>query len=122
MYRCLFLLVCLTAACTAPESAETSEVSRPNILWIVADDLGTDLGCYGDALVHTPNLDRLAQQGTLYSNLYTVTAVCSPSRSALITGMYPVSINAHQHRTYDKDSLPEPVRPITAYFQKRATS
>ena len=116
--RYYLFLLCLIAACAAPEPTETSQDSPPNILWIVADDLGTDLGCYGDSLVHTPNLDRLAQQGTLYSNLYTVTAVCSPSRSALITGMYPVSINAHQHRTYYKDSLPEPVRPITAYFRE----
>ncbi len=119
MLRYLFFLFCLTAACAAPESTENSEAPpRPNILWIVADDLGTDLGAYGDSLVYTPNLDRLAQQGTLYSNLYTVTVVCSPSRSALITGMYPVSINSHQHRTYDKDSLPAPVRPITEHFRE----
>ena len=116
--RYYLFLLCLIAACAAPEPTETSQDSPPNILWIVADDLGTDLGCYGDSLVHTPHLDRLAQQGTLFSNLYTVTAVCSPSRSALITGMYPVSINAHQHRTYYKDSLPEPVRPITEYFRE----
>lgn len=91
---------------------------RPNILWVVADDLGTDLGCYGDSLVHTPHLDLLAQEGVLYRNAFTVTAVCSPSRSALITGMYPVSINAHQHRTQYKDSLPDPVVPVTEYFKE----
>ncbi len=111
-------MLAAVSACTTPEQAPPLDPPRLNILWIVADDLGTDLGCYDDSLVHTPNLDRLAQQGTLYTNHYTVTAVCSPSRSALITGMYPVSINAHQHRTYDKDSLPDPVRPITAYFQE----
>ena len=124
----LVILFSFIAACTSQESADTTNTARsnpqrpnprrPNILWIVADDLGTDLGCYGDSLVHTPNLDRLAGQGTLYTNLYTVTAVCSPSRSALITGMYPVSIGAHQHRTYYKDSLPDPVQPITEYFRE----
>lgn len=88
-----------------------------NILWVVADDLGADLGCYGDPLVHTPNLDRLASEATLYTNLYTVTAVCSPSRSALITGMYPVAIDCHQHRTQYKDPLPHPVKPVTEYFR-----
>ena len=120
-YHSLSLLVLLLAiGCVSEQASDPvhTQPPRPNILWIVADDLGTDLSCYGDSLVHTPHLDRLAQQGTLYTNLYTVTAVCSPSRSALITGMYPVSINAHQHRTYDKDSLPEPVQPITEYFQE----
>lgn len=114
----LIVLLWFVAGCTSPESPAFTDTDRPNILWIVADDLGTDLGCYGDSLVHTPHLDRLARQGTLYTHAYTVTAVCSPSRSALITGMYPVSIGAHQHRTYYKDSLPDPVRPVTEYFQE----
>ena len=86
----------------------------------MANDLGTDL----EAPTATRWCTRLTWTGwrsrALYtSNLYTVTAVCSPSRSALIAGIStPVSINAHQHRTYYKDSLPEPVRPITAYFQE----
>jgi len=91
---------------------------QPNILWIVADDLGADLGCYGEKAVFTPNLDQLAVQGVRYENFYTVTAVCSPSRSALITGMYPTSINCHQHRTRYKKPLPEGVEPITHYFRE----
>jgi arylsulfatase A-like enzyme len=92
--------------------------NKPNILWIVADDLGTDLGCYGESAVRTPNIDGFATGARRYSNLFTVTAVCSPSRSTLITGMYPVSINTHQHRTQYKKALPEPVHPITHYFRK----
>ncbi len=99
---------------------ETQKINaeRPNILWIVADDLGTDLGCYGEGNVYTPNLDRFASEGTRYTNFYTVTAVCSPSRSALITGMYPVSIDAHQHRTRFKKPLPNPVKPVTYFFRE----
>jgi arylsulfatase A-like enzyme len=103
---------------TSKAAGTSGNVQRLNILWIVADDLGADLGCYGDPLVHSPHLNRLATEGTLYSNLYTVTAVCSPSRSALITGMYPVSINCHQHRTQYKNPLPAPVKPITEYFRE----
>jgi len=114
----LFLLLLLTA-CGPRESAEEAAASpRPNILWIVADDLGTDLGCYGVEAVRTPNLDRLAEQGVLYENLFTSTAVCSPSRSGLITGMYPVSTGCHQHRTQFKDSLPDPVVPVPELFRK----
>src|SRR5680860_138414 len=91
---------------------------RPNILWIVADDLGPDLNCYGETLVYTPNLDRLASEGVKYANAYTVAAVCSVSRSTLITGMYPCSIHCQQHRTRFKDPLPKPVKPITSYFRQ----
>ena len=93
--------------------------ARPNILWIVADDLGTDLACYGTPLVKTPHLDRLASEGVLYTNLFGVASVCSPSRSSLVTGMYPVSINSHQHRPGHKDSLPSGIRPISEYLREQ---
>lgn len=111
----LGLIIASLWACTN-QRKETGSFN-PNILWIIADDLGPDLGCYGNPLVKTPNLDKLASEGVLYQNLFTVTAVCSPSRSALITGMYPVSINCHQHRTYAKKPLPAGVKPITEYFR-----
>lgn len=91
---------------------------RPNILWIIADDLGTDLGCYGNISVQTPQLDKLASEGVLFTQLHSVTAVCSPSRSSLITGMYPVSINCQQHRTHARKALPDGIVPITEYFRQ----
>jgi arylsulfatase A-like enzyme len=111
----LFTLGLLFISCGTEEE---SHKEKPNILWIVADDLGTDLGCYGEGNVRTPNLDRFALEGIRYSNFFTVTAVCSPSRSALITGMYPVSIHAHQHRTRFKKPLPAPVQPVTHLFRE----
>ena len=75
------------------------ETEYPNILWIVADDLGTDISSYGETNVFTPNLQKLAEEGIQYNNLFTVAAVSSVSRSSLITGMYPTSIGCHQHRT-----------------------
>jgi arylsulfatase A-like enzyme len=99
--------------------ASTSQVAtRPNILWIVANDISPDLGCYGNKLVHTPNLDKLAQEGVMYRNFITVGAVCSPSRSALITGMYSVSINSHNQFPKDKTTLPAPIVPVTEYFRQ----
>lgn len=92
--------------------------SRHNILWIVADDLGTDIGSYGNELISTPNLDQLALESVQYTNLNTVTAVCSPSRSALIIGVYPVTIGLQQHRTQFKRDLPKGVLPITEYFKE----
>lgn len=98
-------------------SKEDKAPERPNVLWIMADDLGTDLACYGTPEIQTPNLDCLAAEGIKYTNMFTVAAVSSVSRSAMITGMYPVSINCHQHRTQYKSPLPDSIRPITEYFR-----
>lgn len=103
----------LTTACS-----EKSTCTRPNILWIVADDLGPDLGCYGTPEIYTPHLDRLAAEGVRYTHVFTVAAVSSVSRSALITGMYPVSIHCHQHRTQFQSALPDSIKPITEYFRQ----
>ena len=119
--RSIFLFLLALAATTATISCKTSrsgEEQRPNILWIVADDLGTDLGCYGEKAVYTPNLDRLAAEGVKYTGFFTVTAVCSPSRSTLITGMYPVSIGCQNHRTRYKKPLPDGVVPVTWLFRR----
>lgn len=105
------------AGANVPPPHGSADTGGPNILWIVADDLGTDLACYGTPLVLTPNLDRLAAEGVKYTHLFSVTPVCSPSRSSLITGMYPVSINSHQHRTSHRDSLPADIRAIPEYFR-----
>ena len=63
--------------------------TKPNVLLITADDLGLQLGCYGDKAVRTPNLDALAKRGRLFENAYVAQASCSPSRSAMFTGLYP---------------------------------
>jgi len=99
-------------------ACQQGEKHKPNILWIIADDLGTDLECYGNISVHTPNLNKLANEGILFTQLHTVTSVCSSSRSSLMTGMYPVSIDCQQHRTRFKKSLPEGILPVTEYFRK----
>jgi arylsulfatase A-like enzyme len=94
---------------------------RPNIVWIVVDDMSANFGCYGEKLIETPNVDRLAREGTLFRNAFVTAPVCSPCRSALITGMYQTSIGAHQHRSgrgTEKIHLPAGVVPVPALFQK----
>tara|TARA_R110000822_G_scaffold168554_2_gene308609 strand:+ start:13245 stop:14780 length:1536 start_codon:yes stop_codon:yes gene_type:complete len=87
---CLGLLIgSLLFSCSNVENAK--EV-RPNILLIVSEDNSQDLGCYGNSIVHTPNLDRLAKNGVRFTNAYATTSVCSPSRSSMLTGLY-----AHQN-------------------------
>ena len=106
--------------CTNGSQGAASKDSRPNILWILSEDISPDLSCYGTAAVQTPNLDKLTRQGIRFSNAFTTSPVCSASRSAMITGMYQTSIGAHNHRSHRDDgyTLPEPVRLITEYFRQ----
>ena len=72
--------------------------AQPNIVFIFADDWGYgDLGCYGNTEVKTPNLDKLASQGTLYTQFHVTSGVCSPSRSSVITGHFPARHQVHGH-------------------------
>ena len=71
----------------AATALQAQPVRKPNIVWIMADDLGYgDLGCYGQKHIQTPNIDRLAKQGTRFTNAYAGCTVCAPSRSVLMTG------------------------------------
>lgn len=85
------------------------QAERPNILWLISDDLGPELGCYGYPDVATPNLDRLAKSGRLYQRAFSTSPVCSSSRSAFQTGRYQTSINCYHHLTRDKKQLPADV-------------
>jgi arylsulfatase A-like enzyme len=77
---------------------KTTRLTRPNIVFIFADDWGWgDLGCYGHPHVQTPNLDALAARGTLYTQFYVCSGVCSPSRTAALTGQYPARFGVHGH-------------------------
>jgi N-sulfoglucosamine sulfohydrolase len=70
---------------------------QPNILWIYVEDTNAWMSCYGDPLIQTPNIDQLATNGTRFDRAYVTSGVCSPTRSALITGMYQTTIGAHEH-------------------------
>ena len=84
---------------------------KPNILWIYGEDLYPNLACYGTPAVQTPNIDKLASEGTLFTNAFVTCPVCSPSRSAIITGRYQTSFGAHNHRSKRDTPLPEHIRP-----------
>lgn len=72
--------------------------SKPNIVWIMAEDICPRLSCYGDSLAHTPTIDRLANEGIVFTNAFTCAGVCAPSRVGIITGMYATSIGAQHMR------------------------
>jgi len=84
---------------------------RPNILCIVCEDISPYLGCYGDPVARTPNLDNFSKEAIRYTGMYSTMGVSAPSRAALITGMYPTSIGANNMRTTQKKSKPEGITP-----------
>ena len=93
---------------------------RPNLLWITCEDMSPDLGCWGDPYATTPHLDRLAREGVRYTGCFTVAPVCAPSRSAIITGMYPTTIGSMHMRTRNKgyECVPPPeVKCFTEYLR-----
>jgi N-sulfoglucosamine sulfohydrolase len=112
--------VLLAAVALAAGLAETARgADRPNILWLIAEDFGNHLSCNGTREVWTPNLDALAASGMRYSRFYTTAPVCSPSRSAFITGMYQTTIGAHNHRSHRDDgfALPANVRLLSQWLR-----
>jgi arylsulfatase A-like enzyme len=74
--------------------------NKPNILFIAVDDLRPELGCYGNKVIKTPAIDRLAQEGVLFDRAYCQQAVCNPSRASLLTGMRPDSVKVWDLRVH----------------------
>src|SRR5579863_9299547 len=87
-------------AVAAAQTGSLRAASRPNVLYVILEDIGPNLACYGEPLVQTPNLDRFAAQSMRFTSAYTTGPVCSASRSALMSGCYQTRIGAHQHRTW----------------------
>lgn len=109
----------LLLASAAPAAAQTT-ASRPNIVWISAEDLSPRIGAYGDGLARTPNIDRLAREGTRYSNAFVTLPICAPSRSAIITGMYQNAIASMHMRTTESraEALPGPYQAVPPHYVK----
>ncbi len=108
----LFLLASTTQNATA---------DRPNVVWIIPDDMSANFACYGETAIETPNVDRLAAGGVKFSRAFVTAPVCSTCRSAFITGMYQTSIGAHHHRSgrgEAKIHLPGNVKLVPKLFQE----
>jgi iduronate 2-sulfatase len=99
-----------------PGLAATAPASRPNVLFFAVDDLRVNLGCYGDPVARTPNLDRLAARGTLFTRAYTQQAVCNPSRQSLLSGRRPDSIRVWDLNHLFRQTAPDVV-PLPEHFK-----
>jgi len=105
--------------CLCVSVVQSAEPTRLNVLWLIAEDFGPHLSCWGTKEVWTPTIDRLAADGVRYTRFYTTAPVCSPSRSAFMTGMYQTTIGAHHHRSHRDDgyTLPAGVKVGTDWFR-----
>ncbi|MFG6686069.1 sulfatase-like hydrolase/transferase [Mariniflexile sp. HNIBRBA6329] len=91
--------LCLSCNSQVRKKEIATKKQQPNILWIVCEDISPTLSFYGDHTAKTPNLDALAKESMVYENAYSVVGVCAPSRSSIVTGMYPTSLGTMHMRT-----------------------
>ncbi len=138
-YIIIILAVFLFQSCSKPKKSSNLSIAvdtidldltnKPNILWIVAEDLSEYIPSYGDSTILTPNLSKLAAEGICYDNFFSPHPVCAPARAAIITGMYANSIGAGHMRTgpwfggqpsdemlrnYQKNAMPENIKAYEA--------
>jgi N-sulfoglucosamine sulfohydrolase len=107
--KLIVVLLPLLAAVTLGQDGDRAQAdsmpARMNVLVIVSEDNGPQLGCFGDAQARTPRLDELAKGGVLFQTAYTTASVCSPARASILTGLYPhehgqMGLATHKHRLY----------------------
>jgi arylsulfatase A-like enzyme len=104
-----------TIAALITRSAQ-AQATRPNVLFIISDDLRAELGCYGSQRAQTPNIDALARTGVRFERAYCQFALCNPSRSSMLTGRYPITTGVLGNRTWFGNEHPEFVS-LPKHFQ-----
>jgi len=100
----------------ANNAAGSPNQPKPNILWISVEDISSHLGCYGEEFAITPNIDNFAKESVRYTRAFTVHGVCAPSRSGIITGMYPSSLGSCNMRC--NASKPESIKCFPEYMRR----
>ncbi|QHI39265.1 Arylsulfatase [Kordia antarctica] len=114
----IFLFTLISCGQKKAEIAEVKEKKQPNIIWLMAEDMSTDLACYGLPNVKTPYLDKMAKDGVRFDNAFVTNPICSPSRSAMIIGTHQVKTNTHHHRSNRDVVLDSTFKPFTYWLKK----
>ncbi|MCF7816780.1 MAG: sulfatase [Kiritimatiellales bacterium] len=104
--RCFIQTVGATALCSTVSAKGTA---KPNVLFIIADDLNDNLGCYGNRIIKTPNIDRLAREGRIFRDAYTNFPLCGPSRNCFMSGLYPDQTGLYDLNTLLRERAPDVV-------------
>ncbi|MDQ3623752.1 MAG: sulfatase [Verrucomicrobiota bacterium] len=116
MKRLAPFVVLLCAFCVSPCFA--AEAKRPNVLFLISDDLNNLLGCYGDPVAKTPNIDRLAARGMRFERAYCAFPLCGPSRNSFLTGLYPNSTGILGNAQIFRQTIPSHVSVSQAFRQQ----
>ena len=114
MIRVWISVICLAAACLGCSGPQNA--APYNVLFISIDDMRPQLGCYGDPIAHTPHMDRLASQGTLFRRAYCQQAICAPSRASFLTGRRPETTGVSNFQTHFRENLPD-ILTLPQYFK-----
>ncbi len=117
----LYCTVCIaltffTVSCSTGENSGLKSEEKPNILLIAIDDLRPELNCYGADHIISPNIDKLASKGVLFTSAFTQQAVCAPSRNTLMTGLRPDGLGIHDLATFFRDHAPD-VTTLPQFFK-----
>lgn len=114
-----FLLAITSVSCQPkPDATPTAEQKPHNVLFIAIDDLRPELGCYGKEYIHSPNIDRLAREGFVFDRAYCQQAVCSPSRTSLMTGLRPDATRVYDLQTHFRENVPDVVTLPQHFMQQ----
>ncbi len=111
------VLVCCVLLFAASSNLFAEDTKRPNVLFLISDDLNNLLGCYGDPLAKTPNIDRLAARGVTFNKAYCAFPLCGPSRNSMLTGLYPNSTGIQANSQIFRQTIPTQVSLPQAFRQ-----
>ena len=114
----ILVLLVLWALASFASSRAAEKTQPPNVLFIIADDLNTSLGCYGQPLVKTPNIDKLAARGVRFDHAYCAFSLCGPSRNSFLTGLYPNSSGILANAQIFRQTIPSRVSLPQAFRQQ----
>ena len=102
-----FIFCAVLISCNTAQNSNDNVVKKPNILFIVTDDLNCDLGSYNHPLVKSPNIDKLAKNGILFENAHNQFPLCGPSRASFMTSLYTDQTNIKGNNIFVRQALPD---------------